>query len=109
MLKISLDSAEAVLDLHVLGNPVHHFFGVFGDYLTKNVLRVNSAVVSSKRLDIGGSSSTSISPAVLTHYEYIQTDRIKSSIKATKKYCRVKAQILTKQIQPPGPSYIYFP
>lgn len=86
------------MDLHVLGNPVHHFFGVFGDYLTKNVLRVNSVVVSSRRLDVGGGSSANISPNVLSHYEYTQVPEIKASIKATRKYCRIKADILKKQV-----------
>jgi len=87
------------MDLHVLGNPVHHFFGVFADHLTKNVLRVNSVVISSRRLDLGGASSTKISPAVLSHYEYTEIPAIKSSIKATRKYCRIKVEILKKQIK----------
>ena len=64
-----------------MGNPVHHFFGVFGDYLTKTVLRVNSVVVSSQRMDVGGGASTSFPEKTLTHYEYTEVGDIKNSIK----------------------------
>ena len=76
-----LETNEAELYLHVLGNPVHHFFGVFGDYLTKTVLRVNSVVISSQRLDVGGGAANSIPEEALTHYEYTEVSDIKNSVK----------------------------
>ena len=102
-----------------MGNPVHHFFGVFGDYLTKTVLRVNSVVISSQRLDVGGGAANSIPDEALTHYEYTEVSDIKNSVKviikiflnsslknseekkiqATRKYCRRRAYSLTKRVE----------
>ena len=103
-----------------MGNPVHHFFGVFGDYLTKTVLRVNSVVISSQRLDVGGGAASSIPEEALTHYEYTEVSDIKNSVKviikiflefefenqwankvfqATRKYCRRRAYSLTKRVE----------
>ncbi|CAG5091663.1 Oidioi.mRNA.OKI2018_I69.PAR.g13186.t1.cds [Oikopleura dioica] len=88
VLSFSKETNELELELQILGNPTHHFFGVLGDYFTKNALGVNSAVVSSRRCNFGGARMTEISENALTHYEIYDIERIKESVKATKKYAK---------------------
>jgi len=95
IVSFSKENNELELELQVLGNPTHHFFGVFGDYFTKSALGVNSAVVTSRRCNFGGASMTKISDNALTHYELYEIERIKESVKATKKY----AQTIQKRLK----------
>jgi len=95
IVSFSKENNELEMELQILGNPTHHFFGVFGDYFTKSALGVNSAVVTSRRCNFGGASMTKISDNALTHYELYEIERIKESVRATKKY----AQTIQKRLK----------
>jgi hypothetical protein len=87
------------MDLHVLGNPRHHFFGVFIDYLTQKVLRINSVIISSKRISLGNEKSTEVSQKALSHYEYPSVSEIKKSIVETRKFCFLQNKILSSDLE----------
>lgn len=71
------------------GHPEHHYFGVLANYITHKSSRINSALISSRRVGFGTNvfinnnylnmGKFRVCP-VLTHYEYRSIDSIVASI-----------------------------
>ena len=70
--------------VHLVGHISHHYFGILGNYLTSNVLSLNSAVIGSKRTAIGNPKNTEfqirLDEKALNHYQITDIDEIKNVI-----------------------------
>ena len=75
--------------VHLVGHISHHYFGILGNYLTTNVLNLNSAVIASKRTAIGNpknpaahiSFSRKHTERVLNHYQITDIDQIREAMR----------------------------
>ena len=75
--------------VHLVGHISHHYFGILGNYLTTNVLNLNSAVIGSKRTAIGNpknpaahiSFSRKHTERVLNHYQITDIDQIREAMR----------------------------
>ena len=80
--------------VHLVGHISHHYFGILGNYLTSNVLSLNSAVIGSKRTAIGNPKNSELQirldkkgfdlEKALNHYQITDIDEIKDAIKIFK-------------------------
>ena len=78
--------------LHLVGHISHHYFGILGNYLTTNVLNLNSAVIGSKRTAIGNPKKPGAyislprnieinTERVLNHYQITDIDQIRGAMR----------------------------
>ena len=70
--------------IHLVGHVSHHYFGILGNYLTSNVLKLNSAVIGSKRTSIGIPNTTLYlqigDHQALNHYQITDIDEIREAM-----------------------------
>ena len=87
--------------VHLVGHISHHYFGILGNYLTSNVLGLNSAVIGSKRTAIGNPKNSEfqirLDEKALNHYQITDIDEIKNVIAVFKSVISKKTRRISSR------------